>query len=102
MPRARPDNSRIWRNDQKSIALDLIVATPQDSLAEVAAAAAGSGRHVLVEKPAGRRPSDVPVEGHALWPIATAEVAEAIIVDRHVPIEFFHAMALSQIRTPHK
>jgi predicted dehydrogenase len=37
----------------------VIVATPHDSLAEIAAAAAASGRHVLVEKPAGRRPSDV-------------------------------------------
>jgi predicted dehydrogenase len=37
----------------------VIVATPHDSLAEIAAAAAASGRHVLVEKPAGRHPSDV-------------------------------------------
>src|SRR5262245_10284312 len=37
----------------------VIVATAHDRLAEIAAAAAASGRHVLVEKPAGRRPSDI-------------------------------------------
>src|SRR5262249_60412942 len=37
----------------------VIVATSHDALAEIAAAAAASGRHVLVEKPAGRHPSDV-------------------------------------------
>src|SRR5262249_27870726 len=38
----------------------VIIATPHDSLAEIAAAAAASGRHVLVEKPAGRHPSPLP------------------------------------------
>ncbi|CAN5253225.1 hypothetical protein BH10PSE9_BH10PSE9_03700 [soil metagenome] len=37
----------------------VIVATLHDTLAEIGAAAAGSGRHVLVEKPAGRRASEV-------------------------------------------
>ena len=33
----------------------VIVATSHDALAEIAAAAAGNGKHVLVEKPGGRR-----------------------------------------------
>jgi predicted dehydrogenase len=49
-----------WRELLARAGCDIvIVATPHDSLAEIAAAAAASGRHVLVEKPAGRRPSDV-------------------------------------------
>jgi predicted dehydrogenase len=49
-----------WRELLARAGCDIvIVATPHDSLAEIAAAAAASGRHVLVEKPAGRRPSDI-------------------------------------------
>jgi predicted dehydrogenase len=49
-----------WRELLARAACDIvIVATPHDSLAEIAAAAAASGRHVLVEKPAGRRSADV-------------------------------------------
>jgi predicted dehydrogenase len=52
-----------WRD---ALAADIdvvIVATPHDCLAEIALAAVQSGRHVLVEKPAGRRPDEVrPVE----------------------------------------
>ena len=49
-----------WRELLARSSCDIvIVATPHDLLAEIAAAAAASDRHVLVEKPAGRCPSDV-------------------------------------------
>lgn len=37
----------------------VVVATPHDRLAEIALAAVEAGRHVLIEKPAGRRPDEV-------------------------------------------
>jgi len=37
----------------------VIVATPHDQLAPVAAAAASAGKHVLVEKPGGRNPAEL-------------------------------------------
>ncbi len=37
----------------------VVISTLHDSLAEITAAAIESGRHVLVEKPAGRRPSEI-------------------------------------------
>ena len=36
-----------------------MIATPHDQLAQIALAAVEAGRHVLVEKPAGRRPAEV-------------------------------------------
>ena len=49
-----------WRELLASAECDLvIVATLHDSLAEIATAAASAGRHVLVEKPAGRRAAEL-------------------------------------------
>ncbi len=49
-----------WREMLASAKCDLvIVATLHDSLAEIATAAASAGRHVLVEKPAGRRAAEL-------------------------------------------
>src|SRR5690242_18141330 len=48
-----------WR---EAIAVDadaVVIATPHDQLAQIALAAVEAGRHVLVEKPAGRRSSEV-------------------------------------------
>src|SRR5579871_16846 len=48
-----------WR---EAIGVDsdaVVIATPHDRLAEIALAAVEAGRHVLVEKPAGRRPAEV-------------------------------------------
>jgi predicted dehydrogenase len=48
-----------WR---EAVTIDtdaVIIATPHDQLAPIALAAVEAGRHVLVEKPAGRRPSEV-------------------------------------------
>src|SRR6201996_1474591 len=48
-----------WR---EAVAVDadaVVIATPHDQLAQIALAAVEAGRHVLVEKPAGRRPADV-------------------------------------------
>jgi predicted dehydrogenase len=50
----------------------VIVSTTHEALPEIAAAAARSGKHVLVEKPAARRPTELELvieaakEGHAL------------------------------------
>jgi predicted dehydrogenase len=49
-----------WREMLKSAACDIVVvSTMHDSLAEITAAAVATGRHVLVEKPAGRFGSEV-------------------------------------------
>ena len=49
-----------WREMLAKAACDIvIVATLHDSLAEITTAAVTSGRHVLVEKPAGRRSSEL-------------------------------------------
>src|SRR5438876_6809436 len=49
-----------WRDIIARIECDLvIVPTLHDSLAEITEAAVKRGRHVLVEKPAGRRPSEL-------------------------------------------
>ncbi len=49
-----------WRDMIAQIECDLvIVATLHDSLAEITEAAVKRGRHVLVEKPAARRPSEL-------------------------------------------
>jgi predicted dehydrogenase len=48
-----------WR---ETIAIDadaVLIATPHDQLAPIALAAVEAGRHVLVEKPAGRKPEEV-------------------------------------------
>jgi len=48
-----------WR---EAIGIDadaVVIATPHDQLAKIALAAVKTGRHVLVEKPAGRRPAEV-------------------------------------------
>jgi len=49
-----------WRKAVGRKDVDLvIVATPHDQLATIALAAAEAGKHVLVEKPAGRRPAEL-------------------------------------------
>lgn len=48
-----------WR---EAVAIDadaVMIATPHDQLAQIALAAVEAGRHVLVEKPAGRRPAEI-------------------------------------------
>jgi predicted dehydrogenase len=48
-----------WREALAVEADAVVVATPHDRLAAIALAALETGRHVLVEKPAGRRPEEV-------------------------------------------
>ena len=48
-----------WREAVSVEADAVVVATPHDQLAVIALAAVEAGRHVLVEKPAGRRPTEV-------------------------------------------
>ena len=49
-----------WRELLRQTSCDIvIVATLHDSLAEITASAIAAGRHVLVEKPAGRRASEL-------------------------------------------
>src|ERR1700748_2693441 len=48
-----------WREAVGADADAVVIATPHDQLAQIALAAVEAGRHVLVEKPAGRRASDV-------------------------------------------
>jgi predicted dehydrogenase len=48
-----------WRDVLESDAEAIVIATPHDSLAKIALAAVESGRHVLIEKPAGRRTAEV-------------------------------------------
>jgi predicted dehydrogenase len=48
-----------WREAVAAHADAVVIATPHDQLAQIALAAVEAGRHVLVEKPAGRRPAEV-------------------------------------------
>jgi predicted dehydrogenase len=49
-----------WRTTVARPDIDLVVvATPHDSLAEIARAAVTAGKHVLVEKPAARHPAEL-------------------------------------------
>jgi predicted dehydrogenase len=48
-----------WREAIGVDADAVVIATPHDQLAQIALAAIEAGRHVLVEKPAGRRPAEV-------------------------------------------
>jgi predicted dehydrogenase len=48
-----------WREAIAADADAVVIATPHDQLAQIALAAVEAGRHVLVEKPAGRRASEV-------------------------------------------
>jgi predicted dehydrogenase len=48
-----------WREAIAVEADGVLIATPHDRLAPIALAAVEAGRHVLVEKPAGRHPADV-------------------------------------------
>jgi predicted dehydrogenase len=48
-----------WREAVGVDADAVVIATPHDQLAQIALAAVEAGRHVLVEKPAGRRPAEV-------------------------------------------
>ncbi len=62
-----------WR---EAVAADVdivVVATPHDRLAAIALAAVEAGRHVLVEKPAGRSSAE-------LRPIAAAAAARGVLV----------------------
>jgi predicted dehydrogenase len=57
-PEATADSD--WRSVLERRDIDIvIVATPNDSLAPISAAAIGSGKHVLVEKPAARNAREV-------------------------------------------
>jgi predicted dehydrogenase len=48
-----------WREVLAVDADAVVIATPHNQLAQIALAAVEAGRHVLVEKPAGRRPAEV-------------------------------------------
>ena len=48
-----------WREAIAVEADAVMIATPHDQLAQIALAAVEAGRHVLVEKPAGRRPAEI-------------------------------------------
>ena len=55
-----------WRAVAVSPAIDVvIVATTHDMLAPIAAAAAGAGKHVLIEKPGARRAAELDVVAEA-------------------------------------
>ena len=59
---ARQTSARAVADWREAIGIDadaVIIATPHDQLAPIALAAVEAGRHVLVEKPAGRRPAEV-------------------------------------------
>ena len=59
---ARETSARPIADWREAIAVDadaVVIATPHDRLAQIALAAVEAGRHVLVEKPAGRRPDEV-------------------------------------------
>ena len=56
-----------WREAITVEAEAVMIATPHDQLAQIALAAVEAGRHVLVEKPAGRRPAEIsPIVAAAL------------------------------------
>jgi predicted dehydrogenase len=59
---ARQTSARPIADWREAIGIDtdaVVIATPHDQLAHIALAAVEAGRHVLVEKPAGRRPDEV-------------------------------------------
>jgi predicted dehydrogenase len=59
---ARQTSARAIADWRQAITIDtdaVIIATPHDQLAPIALAAVEACRHVLVEKPAGRRPAEV-------------------------------------------
>ena len=59
---AKQTSSRAVADWRETIGLDtdaVVIATPHDQLAQIALAAVEAGRHVLVEKPAGRRPEEI-------------------------------------------
>jgi len=59
---ARQTSARAIADWREAIAVDadaVVIATTHDQLAPIALAAVEAGRHVLVEKPAGRRPAEV-------------------------------------------
>jgi predicted dehydrogenase len=59
---AQQTGARALADWREAIAVDadaVLIATPHDRLAPIALAAVEAGRHVLVEKPAGRNPADV-------------------------------------------
>ncbi len=59
---AHETSARALADWREAVALDadaVVVATPHDQLVQIALEAVEAGRHVLVEKPAGRRPAEV-------------------------------------------
>src|SRR6185437_10000401 len=59
---AQQTGARALADWREAIAVDadaVLIATPHDRLAPIALAAVEAGRHVLVEKPAGRGPDEV-------------------------------------------
>src|ERR1700753_171527 len=59
---AQQTGARAMADWREAIAVDadaVLIATPHDQLSPIALAAVEAGRHVLVEKPAGRNAADV-------------------------------------------
>src|SRR5689334_16775993 len=59
---AQQTGARVVSEWREAIAVEadaVVIATPHDQLAQIALAAVEAGRHVLVEKPAGRRPAEI-------------------------------------------
>jgi predicted dehydrogenase len=59
---ARETSARAIADWREAVGVDadaVVIATPHDQLAQIALTAIEAGRHVLVEKPAGRRPAEV-------------------------------------------
>ena len=59
---ARQTSARAIADWREAIVVDadaVVIATPHDQLAKIGLAAIEAGRHVLVEKPAGRQPAEV-------------------------------------------
>jgi predicted dehydrogenase len=59
---AQQSGARAVADWREAIAIDadaVVIATPHDQLAQIALAAVEAGRHVLLEKPAGRRPAEL-------------------------------------------
>jgi predicted dehydrogenase len=90
---ARQTSARALADWREAIGVDtdaVIIATPHDQLAPIALAAVEAGRHVLVEKPAGRRPAEVA-------PIVAAAKARGRIVKVGFNHRFHPAIARAKV-----
>lgn len=73
---ARATSARAVADWREAVAADIdaaVIATTHDNLSPIALAAVEAGRHVLVEKPAGRRPEEV-------RPVAEAARRRGVVV----------------------